>query len=343
MNCINKYIKLELERKGRTEMSSKDQKKNSKLIAVMAVAVVALLVILHFATDRILLSPGNLLILAGNMTVPTIIALGFTFIFACNITDLSPGAIVLLTANCAGVIGNACVSPAASIPAMLAGCIAVGVICGLINFTIYRVTKIPPWIAGLGMTMVYEAIVGIYSQMRAAQGLQVEFLRDEHRILGRQPWVLVVLVICVVIAYSIYNNTSIGINIRAAGCNESVAKTMGIHVSKTLIIGGVISGLFFGIAGVVKESVSIFTPAQGGLTSLSTVFQPLAAVLLAKTLSKYINRIIAVPISTFIIVIIFNVLTLFGVPSGTFQEFLLGTVVIIFAIFAQRGVKGVVK
>lgn len=115
------------------------------------------------------------------------------------------------------------------------------------------------------------------------------------------------------------------------------------NVSKTLIIGGIIAGLFFGIAGVVKESVSIFTPAQGGLTSLSTVFQPLAAVLLAKALSKNINRIIAVPISTFIIVVIFNVLTLLGVPSGTFQEFLLGSVVIIFAVFAQRGVKGVVK
>ena len=68
-----------------------------------------------------------------------------------------------------------------------------------------------------------------------------------------------------------------------------------------------------------------------------------AAVLLAKALSKNINRIIAVPISTFIIVVIFNVLTLLGVPSGAFQEFLLGSVVIIFAVFAQRGVKGVVK
>ena len=51
---------------------------------------------------------------------------------------------------------------------------------------------------------------------------------------------------------------------------------------RPLILGGVIAGAFLGVAGVVKESVSIFTPAQGGLTSLSTVFQPLAAVLLAQ-------------------------------------------------------------
>ena len=323
-------------------MGIKDQKKNTKLIVIIIV-VVAIVIAMHFATDCVLLSPGNLVIMLGNMAVPTIICIGFTFIFACNITDLSPGAIVLLTANCAGIIGNAFTNPVVSILLMVIGCTAVGILCGLINFTIYRVTKIPPWIAGLGMTMVYEAIVGIYSQMRAAKGLQVEFLRDENRVLGMSPWIFVVLIICLIIAYIIYNNTSIGINIRATGCNEQVANTMGINVSKTLILGGVIAGSFLGIAGVVKESVSIFTPAQGGLTSLATVFQPLAAVLLAKTLSKFVNRIIAIPISTFIIVLIFNVLTLLGVPSGTFQEFLLGSVVIIFAIFAQRGVKGVVK
>ena len=198
------------------------QKKSKNKIIIIAVVVVAILIVLHIITGFVLLSPSNLLILAGNMAVPTIIALGFTFIFACNITDLSPGAIVLLTANCAGIIGNACGSPVAAIPAMLVGCIAVGVACGFINFTIYRVSKIPPWIAGLGMTMAYEAIVGIYSQARANKGLQVEFLRDENRILGSQPWIFIVLIICVVISYIIYNHTTIGINIRAAGCNENV-------------------------------------------------------------------------------------------------------------------------
>ena len=324
-------------------MNTKEQKKKPIGLIILIVAIVAIVVILHFVTNRVLLSPDNLKILLGNMAVPTIICIGFTFIFACDITDLSPGAIVLLTANVTGIIGNAFTTPAVSIILMVLGAIVAGILCGLINFTIYRVTKIPPWIAGLGMTMVYEAIVSMYSQYRASKGLQVEFLRDENRVLGSSPWIYIVLILCVVIAYFIYNNTTVGINIRATGCNQQVSSTMGINVSKTLIMGGIIAGFFFGVAGVIKESVSIFTPAQGGLTSLSTVFQPLAAVLLAKTLSKFVNRIIAVPISTFIIVLLFNVLTLLGVPSGTFQEFLLGSVVIIFAIFAQRGVKGVVK
>ena len=45
----------------------------------------------------------------------------------------------------------------------------------------------------------------------------------------------------------------------------------------------------------------------------------------------------------FLIMLIFNVLTLLGVPSGTFQETLLGVIVILFAILSSRNTKGVVK
>lgn len=318
-------------------MNTKGEKKKTNFIVAVVVCI-ACIIVLHFLSGGNLLSPQNLLIMFSSMTLPTLIALGFTFIFACNITDLSPGAIVLVTANVAGLTGNAF-----GIPMMLLATIGVGILCGLLNFSIYRFSKIPPWIAGLGMTMVYEAVVGAYSATCTKSGSTVVNLEDQYRIFGQKPLIFVVLIASVVIAYVIYNNTNVGINMRAAGCNEGVARTMGINVTKTIIAGGVIAGAFFGMAGVVKEGYAAFTPAQSGLTSLSTVFQPLAAVLLAKTLSKYINRIIAVPISTFLIVLIFNLLTQFGVPSGTFQEFLLGAVVIIFAIIAQRGVKGVVK
>lgn len=318
------------------KMSSLQQSKMKMIIAV--VVIIAVLVVLHIITGFRLLSISNLKIILSSATVPTIIALGFTFVFVCGITDLSPGAVVLLTATVAGVVGTN-----HSIPVMIVASIIVGICCGLLNFTIFRVSKIPPWIAGLGMTMVYEAIVGYYSSVRVAQGLKVAVLPDDKRMLGTMPGIYVMLIISVALAYIIYNHTTLGINLRAAGCNEGVSKAMGINVTKTLICGGFIAGMFFGLAGIVKESYASFVNAQSGLSSLSTVFQPLAAVLLAKTLSKYINRIIAVPISTILIVLIFNVLTLLGVPSGTFQETLLGVIVILFGIIAQRGVKGVVK
>ena len=274
----------------------------------------------------------------ASATVPSLVAWGFCIIFTCGITDLSPGAVVILTSTVAGIMGNRY-----GISAMIISSMIAGIACMLLNFSIYRITKIPPWIAGLGMTMVYEAIVGAYSNYRSSMGQKVVVLDGEKRFLGQEPWIYVVLLIAFVTAYIIYNHTSIGISIRAAGNNEEVTKIMGIHVDKTLILGGIIAGFFLGYAGFVKESYASFVNAQSGLSSLSTVFQPLAAVLLAMALSKYINVIIAIPIATFLIILIFNVLTLLGVPSGTFQETLLGSIVVFFGILANRNVEGVVK
>ena len=317
--------------------SATAKKVNSKVIIVI-VAIVAVLAVLHVLTGFKLLSGTNLLNLLSSMTVPTILATGFAFVFGSNVTDLSPGAMVILAATVAGVSGNAL-----GIPMMIVLSIAVGIGMGALNFSIFRIAKIPPWIAGLGMTMVYEAIVGWYSSYRVSQGLTTVMLNDNARVIGMTPYIYIVLAITIVAGYIIYNHTTAGINLRAAGCNEQVAGIMGINVTKSLIICGIIAGAFFGFAGCVKEAYAGFANAQSGLSSLSTTFQPLAAVLLAKAISKYVNYMIGIPIGTFIIVLTFNCLTLLGVPSGTFQDACLGLVVIVFGLLAQRGVKGVVK
>ena len=124
------------------------------------------------------------------------------------------------------------------------------------------------------MTMVYETIAGYYSQVRVSQGLRVEGLADEMRVLGRSPAIYIMLVIGFIIAYVTYNKTSIGLNARAVGGNADVAQMMGINTRRALMLGGLMAGFFFGFAGVMKESYAGYVVAQTGLSSLSTVFQP---------------------------------------------------------------------
>lgn len=73
---------------------------------------------------------------------------------------------------------------------------------------------------------------------------------------------------------------------------------MGINTRRALMLGGLMAGFFFGFAGVMKESYAGYVVAQTGLSSLSTVFQPLAAVLPGPgSLQKHINIAIGIPIS----------------------------------------------
>lgn len=309
-----------------------------KPLPIIVIAALALLVVLNVVVDGKFLTFQNFTIILSAATVPAFVAWGFSYLFACGITDLSAGAIIVLAATASAIVGNAL----GYVPMFIAA-VLVGVLCLAVNMTLFQVTKIPPWIAGLGMTMVYETIAGYYSQVRVSQGLRVEGLADEMRVLGRSPAIYIMLVIGFIIAYVTYNKTSIGLNARAVGGNADVAQMMGINTRRALMLGGLMAGFFFGFAGVMKESYAGYVVAQTGLSSLSTVFQPLAAVLMAQALQKHINIAIGIPISTFLIAMIFNILTLMGVPSGTFQEFLLGVIVVVFGITAQRNVKGVVK
>lgn len=318
--------------------SEKSRKKRIAMIVMVLIIIILVLVVMNILSGGVILTGKNLLTVLAGSVVPTIVALGFAFVFSGNVTDLSPGSIVILASTVTGLLGNS-FGPFA----MIIGGVAVGIGCLTLNYSIYRVTKIPPWIAGLGMTMVYEAIAVSYANWCADHGQKIVVLRNELRFMGKQPGLYVCWLIAIVLAYILFNHTAAGIKYRASGDNEEVAKAMGINVDKAMIIGGVMAGMFFGFAGVVKEGYASFVNAQSGLSTLSTVFQPMAATLLAMAFSNFINLILAVPVATFLITLVFNVLTIFGVPSGTFQDTLLGIIVVVFAILAQRDVKGVVK
>jgi ribose transport system permease protein len=300
--------------------------------------VIALLLVLNAATGGKFLSAGNITAIIVNASVPTLVAWGFMFIFASGIIDLSVGAVIILAANIAGTVGNS----TGYVGLVVSGIVA-GIVLVTINFTIFQVSKIPSWIAGLGMTMAYEAISSLYSQYRLKSGLRVVDLEQQYRALGRAPMVFVVLVIAFLLAYFLYNRTTVGLNIRAMGSNQSVSKIMGISMSKTVIYSGLVAGIFIGMAAVANESFAGTVNAVSGLASLATTFQPLAAVLLSQALQKYMNISIAVFVSTVFIMAVFNVLTLLGVASGTWQETILGLSVIVFGIAAQKRSAGVLK
>lgn len=317
---------------------ARNESRIKPLPIIIVIAALALLVVLNVVVDGKFLTFQNFTIILSAATVPAFVAWGFSYLFACGITDLSAGAIIVLAATASAIVGNAL----GYVPMFIAA-VLVGVLCLAVNMTLFQVTKIPPWIAGLGMTMVYETIAGYYSQVRVSQGLRVEGLADEMRVLGRSPAIYIMLVIGFIIAYVTYNKTSIGLNARAVGGNADVAQMMGINTRRALMLGGLMAGFFFGFAGVMKESYAGYVVAQTGLSSLSTRYFSRWPPSCWPRRFKSISTLPSVFDSTFLTAMIFNILTLMGVPSGTFQEFLLGVIVVVFGITAQRNVKGVVK
>ncbi len=326
-----------------TLQSKKDtaQEKNHRpvvffVILIAGIAVIS--IIFNFIAGGRFLEASNIGVIISHTVWPTFIAWGLCFLFACGYTDLSVGGILVLGSFAAGIFGNWF-----GYPGVILGGLVVGTLLIFINFNIFAFTKIPSWIAGIALAMIYEAIAVFLKSGKMTKPLIDAELNRDYRLLGELPWSIVLLVVGLVAAYFIYNRTSVGLNIRALGGNKEVAKALGINILKTLLWVGLICGIFIGIASFVQQSSSGRTTVKTGLTSIYMVIQPLAIVLLAQILQKRLNIIIAVPICAVIIYAVFNLLTILGVPSGTMQEVFLGAFLIAFGIFGQRAIKGVVK
>ena len=313
--------------------------KKSLVSALIAIGIaVLILIFFNILCGGSFLKPANINSIIMHAVVPSFIAWGYCFIFAFGFMDLSIYSAVILCAYVAGEFGNAI-----GIPGILLGGILAGVVLMSLNFNIFAWTKIPSWIGGLGMCLIYEAVAAYYSAACVAEGATVVLLEENYRTLMSAPYVYIILVLGFILAYIIYNRTSLGFNVRAIGSNEKVARGMGINVRKTLILTGLVCGIFIGIAGALQISYVGRIFPMTGLSSLSSIFQPLAAVLLAQVLEKRINIIISIPFCAVFIYACFNLLTMLKVPSGTLQEAALGGSVLLFGIIAQRGYKGVVK
>lgn len=318
--------------------TASEVKKSIYFLVALIVGIVILAFLFNLISGGKFLTVPNINALCVSSVLASFTAWGFCFIFALGYMDLSVGAATVLAVYAAGELGNRF-----GLIGVIIGGVVAGIILMSINFNVFAWTKIPSWIAGLGMCLIYEAIAAWYTFILQADGKVVVLLKDQYRILGRAPYTYIVFAVGFAVAYITYNRTTVGLNVRAIGSNIDVAKAMGINIPVTLILTGIICGFFIGCAGLLRESYMGRVFAMTGLTSLASIFQPLAAVLLAQVLSKRINIIIAVPICALLVYICFNVLTILGVPSGTLQEAVLGTCVLIFGMIAQRGTKGVVK
>ncbi|MGM9606955.1 MAG: ABC transporter permease [Oscillospiraceae bacterium] len=306
------------------------------LILIAAMVVVA--VIVNLFTGGEFLTVKNVEIIVSNSVYPTFIAWALCFLFACGYTDLSMGGVLVLGSFAACAFGNAFGYPGVVLGGLIAGTLLV-----CINFGIFTATRIPSWIASISLALVYEALsVFLRSAKLTKPYVDTELSRD-LRALGQFPLNVIILIVGFVIVYFVYNRTTIGLNVRAVGGNANVSKALGINIARTILAVGLIAGLLMGVACIVQESYNGKTFAMSGLTSIQMIFKPLAIALLAQILQKRINIIVAVPFCSIIIYGVFNIMTFFGVPSGTLQDVFLGAFVVVFGIIGQAGTKEVVK
>lgn len=312
-----------------------DKKLRHQLTLIVGMIIVY--VIFNVFLNERLLTLGNLKIILAHTVFPALVAWGMSFFFTTGIVDLSVGANIILSANLGCLLAT---KYNMGMAGLIIGAIVASVIMEQLTVRCTVTLGIPSWIAGLGMALIYEAILANYTSSNQIMGI---ILDDKFKTLGNMPGIAIVFVVAFIIAYILFNRTKIGMNIRAVGANENVAASMGINKNKTIIIGALIGGIFIGAAALIQISYAGRIDSTTGLGSLNMIFQALACVLLSGSLESIFSMPVSILICSFFVMSIFNILTLFGVPSGTGQEIFLGVIMIVCGILSHLKYKGVVK
>ena len=275
------------------------------------------------------------------------IAWGLLFLFSAG-PDFSCAAILQLACVAAAIVAQTLSKAGASslvcyIGFFIAG-IGLQVLLQLSSTLVRRVFNLSAWVCGFAMMIFYEGIGSFYSQAMALQSRPVESLSAKLcRDLPKMPWPVILVIVGVSAHYFIMNRTTLGIEFRAVGSNPQVAGYMGINSRKVAYMATIVGALFLGLSACYSISYAAKINLQTGMGSMAMLGKGLSTFLISNAINRKLNPSFAILLSGLFLATFFNVLTRLGVPSGTWQEFIMGVFIVVFASIAFAGNKEVVK
>ena len=125
------------------------------------------------------------------------------------------------------------------------------------------VCKIPDMLATCSLMFVHQGLGQWYigggavsTGMRTSWGAAPvrTTLSPAFSAIGRAPWIIIIMLACVGVAFVFLNYTKHGRFLYAMGGNKEAAKLSGINVKKYRYMAGMITAVFIAIAGILVAS-----------------------------------------------------------------------------------------
>jgi len=280
-----------------------------------------------FVGQSFIANPLRLKIMILQEAVIGIIAVGVTQIIIMGGIDLSSGSLVGMTAMIAASLAQSAGFSHAIYPS-LTGLnpffpVAAGLICGclagLINGSLIAVTKIPPFIATLGMMVSARGVADWYTD-----GQPIGNLEDSYAMIGSGWWPVVIFLVAAIFHIAL-RYTRYGKFTYAIGANPLAARVSGINVERHIMVVYALAGLLSGLAGIVQTARAI--SGQAGVGVGFELDAIAAAVIGGTSLSGGVGRLTGTVIGTVILGVLTSGFTFLNVDAH-YQEIIKGAVII---------------
>ena len=297
-----------------------------------------------------LFNEQRLQIIILQVSITGIIAIGVTQVIIAGGIDLSSGSIVGATAMIAmafaqtgTVNGNA--NPTAAltagwldlpviVPILVA--LACGLIAGLTNGALIAYTKIPPFIATLGMMVTARGV-----SKWVTKGKPISFPTESYTYIGGGLMPVVIFIALAILFQLILTYTKYGKLCYAIGSNEEASRISGIKVEQHKMLVYTIAAMFAALAALVLSSKNL--TAQAGL-GLGYELDAIAmAVIGGVSLSGGRGSIIGTVLGALIFGVIISGFTFMRLDAY-YQEMVKGVIIVAAVVLDQyrqrRGARG---
>ncbi len=300
-----------------------------------------------YVGESFLANKQRLSIIVLQVSVIGIIAVGVTQVIITAGVDLSSGSIVGFVAMVAASFAQTATNGRAvfinhpwlldisPIWPILVG-LALGLFMGGINGLIISKTKIPPFIATLGMMVSARGLAKWYTE-----GQPVALLHDRFTWFGQSfdimgfpvPRPVIVFLIVAAIFHVALSYTRYGKFTYAIGANPQAARVSGINIGNHLIKVYMVAGLLSGLAGVMTAA-----RAQSGQPGMGVAYELdaiAAAVIGGTSLAGGVGRITGTVIGTIILGVVTSGFTFLKV-GAYYQEIVKGVIIITAVVIDQH-------
>ncbi|MDR3335998.1 MAG: ABC transporter permease [Treponema sp.] len=223
------------------------------------VIVLILMIIFLSIVQPAFLSANNIFNVLTQSSIFGIMALGMTFVIISKGIDLSVGSVLAFAGVVAASMGQVVGATEKYFPNMpvlpvivpIATGLLIGALCGFINGFLIAKTRIPAFIATLGMLTIARGFALIYTSGRPVSNLIPALNNLGGKVFNIIPVPVIIYFIMIVVSSVLLNKTRFGKNTYAIGGNITAAEVSGVNVSKNLILIYSYCGLLAGIAAIV--------------------------------------------------------------------------------------------
>ena len=298
------------------------------LLVLLGIALVFEVLGWIFQGQSFLGNIGRLKIMILQVSVIGIIAVGVTQVIISGGIDLSSGSVVGAVAMVSMSLAQAAGYDRAVYPA-LTGLpvivpLAVGLLCGaaagFVNGWLIAYTKIPPFIATLGMMVTARGFAKWYTK-----GQPISFPTEGFASLGAGMMPVVIFLIVAAIFHVAMKYTRYGKFTYAIGANAQAARVSGINVERHLVKIYIVAATLAALAGIVVAARG--QTAQAGMGTMYELDAIAMAVIGGTSLTGGRGSIIGTSIGMVIFGVIISGFTFLRLDAY-YQEMIKGVIIV---------------